>query len=54
MSSVDAEAELLSAIVLFFRDVGLSADDVGIKINSRLILNGILTSLGTYTDVYCA
>lgn len=46
VSSVEAEAELLAAIVTFFRDVGLTSADIGIKINSRLILNGILSSLG--------
>jgi len=32
---IEAEAELLSAMVAFFTKVGLTAEDVGIKINSR-------------------
>lgn len=32
MSGVEAEAELLSAIVASFRSMGLTAKDVGIKV----------------------
>ena len=39
----EAEGELLAALVLFFERLGLSADDVGIKINSRKVLQEILS-----------
>lgn len=35
---VEAEAELLAAVVAFLEDVGLTAADVGIKVNSRAAL----------------
>jgi histidyl-tRNA synthetase len=47
---VEAEAELLSAIVLSFQQMGLSAKDVGIKVNSRRILNGLMTKVGIPED----
>jgi histidyl-tRNA synthetase len=34
---VQAEAELLAAITLFFERVGLSSKDVGIKVSSRKV-----------------
>jgi histidyl-tRNA synthetase len=37
-SKVTAEAELLAAIVTFFKRVGITSQDVGIKINSRNVL----------------
>ena len=43
---VEAEAELLSAIVSSLQDMGLTARDVGIKVNSRKILNGLMTKVG--------
>jgi histidyl-tRNA synthetase len=45
VNNVTAEAELLAAIVTFFRSIGLTSKDVGIKINSRKILQGVLESL---------
>jgi histidyl-tRNA synthetase len=42
----EAEAELISAMVHFFTAVGLSSQDVGIKVNSRLVIGEILTELG--------
>jgi histidyl-tRNA synthetase len=47
---VEAEAELLSAIVLSFQQMGLSAKDVGIKINSRRILNDLMKKVGISQD----
>lgn len=44
--SVEAEAELLSAIVTFFQSVGLRSQDVGIKVNNRKIVNCIVHCLG--------
>lgn len=39
---ITAEAELLSAIVMFLENVGLSAEDVTIKVSSRKVLQAIL------------
>eukprot|EP01027_Heterolobosea_sp_BB2_P013778 GEZU01019832.1.p1 GENE.GEZU01019832.1~~GEZU01019832.1.p1 ORF type:complete len:498 (+),score=195.41 GEZU01019832.1:2102-3595(+) len=44
--SVTAEAELLAAIVTFFERVGLTSKDVGIKINSRKVIQTLLADLG--------
>jgi histidyl-tRNA synthetase len=43
---VEAEAELLAAVVAFFRRLGLGSADVGIKVNSRKVLQGVLDGLG--------
>lgn len=45
ISTVTAEAELLSAMVSFFQSVGLTSDDVGIKVNSRLVISEVLAEL---------
>lgn len=41
-----AEAELISAMVQFFENVGITSEDVGIKVNSRLVIGEVLTELG--------
>jgi histidyl-tRNA synthetase len=46
VAEVTAEAELIASIVCFFKRVGLTASDVGIKINSRNVLFEVLTPLG--------
>lgn len=43
VEGVEAEAEVLAAVVDFFRSVGLSSEDVGIKINSRAVLADVLS-----------
>lgn len=45
VSGVEAEAELLSAITTFFKRVGLTAEDVGIKVSSRGVLAEVLAAL---------
>lgn len=42
MSGVEAEAELLAAMVMFFQRVGLTAQDVVIKVSSRQVLQAVL------------
>eukprot|EP01127_Copromyxa_protea_P004784 TRINITY_DN1460_c0_g1_i1.p1 TRINITY_DN1460_c0_g1~~TRINITY_DN1460_c0_g1_i1.p1 ORF type:complete len:413 (-),score=115.26 TRINITY_DN1460_c0_g1_i1:193-1347(-) len=42
VDDVTAEAELLSAIVAFFKRVGITSKDVGIKVNSRQVLQEVL------------
>jgi len=54
VDGVEAEAELLSAMVTFFRNVGLTADDVGVKINSRLVIGEVLTELGIPEEKFAA
>ena len=46
VADVSAEAELLAAIVTFFTQVGLSADDVQIRVSNRRILQAVLQDAG--------
>ena len=46
LDDITAELELLAAIVAFFRSVGITAEDIGIKVNSRRVLNSICSSYG--------
>ncbi|EFJ45646.1 hypothetical protein VOLCADRAFT_63503, partial [Volvox carteri f. nagariensis] len=43
---VEAEAELLAAVVMFFERVGLSSEEVGIKVSSRKVLQSVLSRYG--------
>ena len=45
-ASVSAEVELLSAVVQFFRNIGITSRDVGIKVNSRKVMASVLKSMG--------
>ena len=54
VSGEEAEAELLSAMVTFFRKVGLTSDDVGIKVNSRLVIGEVLTELQIPPEKFAA
>jgi len=42
VAGVEAEAELLAAMVMFFQNVGLTAQDVAIKLSSRQLLQAVL------------
>lgn len=42
VAGVEAEAELLAAMVMFFQNVGLTAQDVAIKVSSRQLLQAVL------------
>lgn len=42
VAGVEAEAELLAAMVMFFERVGLTAHDVVIKMSSRQVLQAVL------------
>ena len=46
MDGIEADAELLSVMVSLFRSVGLTSEDVVIKISSRKVLEEVLGSLG--------
>lgn len=50
VDGVEAEVELLSAIVMSFQEMGITSADVGIKINSRKILNGLMQAVGIPED----
>ena len=50
--AVTAEAELLAALVTFFIRVGLSAEDLVIKISNRKILQATLSGLGVPEDQF--
>ena len=45
-NAIGADAELISVLVHFFQDVGLSPNDISIGISSRLVLEEVLGSLG--------
>jgi len=46
VAGVEAEAELLAAIVQFFTALGLGAGDITIKVSSRKVLEGVLRKAG--------
>lgn len=54
VDGIEAEAELLSAMVTFFKNVGLTSDDVGIKVNSRNVIGEVLTELGVPEEKFAA
>lgn len=52
VAGVEAEAELLAAIVTFFRRLGLTAEDVGLKVSSRKVLQAVLARFGVGDDAF--
>ena len=54
VDGIEAEAELLSAMVTFFKRVGLTSEDVGIKVNSRGVLGEVLSELGVPEEKFAA
>jgi histidyl-tRNA synthetase len=54
VADVTAEAELLGAITTFFQRIGLTAEDIGIKVSSRKLLQGVLDQLGVREDQFAA
>lgn len=51
-SGVEAEAELLAALITFFKRVGLTSADVGIKISTRALLGAILAAHGVDSSLF--
>lgn len=49
---ITAEAELLSAIVMFLENVGLTSQDVTIKVSSRKVLQAILEQYNVPIDKF--
>jgi histidyl-tRNA synthetase len=54
VAGVEAEAELLSAVATFFERVGLGSQDIGIKVSSRRVLQGVISGLGVPDDKFAA
>ena len=52
MNGVEADAELLSVLVQFFDSVGLSSEDLVIRVSSRKVLEEVLGSLGLEGEVF--
>jgi histidyl-tRNA synthetase len=52
VDNISAEAELLAAIADFFKLVGLTSEDVGIKVSSRKILQTVMDELGVKKEQF--
>ena len=52
MNGVEADAELLSVMVQFFDSVGLTSEDLVIRISSRKVLEEVLGSLGIEGETF--
>ena len=52
VQGVEAEAELIAAVVTFFARVGLGAEDVGIKVSNRKILETALSAANVPTEKF--
>eukprot|EP00659_Diplonema_papillatum_P005332 gene5332-8139_t len=50
--NVAAESELLASVVAFFKSLGLTSKDVGIKINSRKLLQTVLKQAGVKDEQF--
>lgn len=54
ISGIEAEAELLSAIVTFFKQLGITSSDVGIKVSSRKVLEAVMERHSIPKDSFSA
>ena len=54
IEGIEAEAELLSAIVTSFQELGVTSTDVGIKINSRKLLSSLMKLYNVPDDKFAA
>jgi len=52
VNGISAEVELLSAICSFFESVGITSEDVMIKVNSRKVLGAVLKGAGVPDDSF--
>mmetsp|Transcript_3855 Transcript_3855/g.8250 ORF Transcript_3855/g.8250 Transcript_3855/m.8250 type:complete len:480 (-) Transcript_3855:180-1619(-) len=52
VSGVEAEAELLAAITLFFERLGLTPADIGIKVSSRKVLQSVMSQYGVPPELF--
>ena len=51
-TELSADAEFISVIVTFFEELGLTSDDIVIRISSRKVLEEVLGSLGVEGDLF--
>ena len=51
-TELSADAELISVMVTFFEEIGLSSDEVVISISNRKVLEEVLGSLGVEGDLF--
>eukprot|EP01063_Lacrimia_lanifica_P040414 TRINITY_DN9137_c0_g2_i1.p1 TRINITY_DN9137_c0_g2~~TRINITY_DN9137_c0_g2_i1.p1 ORF type:complete len:494 (+),score=226.58 TRINITY_DN9137_c0_g2_i1:85-1566(+) len=51
---ITAEAELISAAITFLKNVGITAKDVGFKINSRKLLQTVVENAGVPKEKFAA
>jgi histidyl-tRNA synthetase len=51
-AGIAAEVELLSAIVQFFKAIGITHEDIGIKVNSRKVMASVLKAMGVTDDKF--
>ena len=51
-TELSADAELISVIVTFFEELGLTSDDIVIRVSSRKVLEEVLGSLGVEGDLF--
>ena len=49
---IAAEVELLAAIVQFFKAIGITHQDIGIKVNSRKVMASVLKAMGVTDDKF--
>mmetsp|Transcript_19249 Transcript_19249/g.28745 ORF Transcript_19249/g.28745 Transcript_19249/m.28745 type:complete len:617 (+) Transcript_19249:103-1953(+) len=52
VKGVTAELELLASVTTFFKSLGVTAKDVGIKINSRKVLGAIVEAAGVPKELF--
>jgi len=52
VNNITCEVELLAAIVYFFESIGIESSDIGIKVNSRKVLNAVLTNAGVPVEAF--
>ena len=51
-TELSADAELISVMITFFEEIGLSSDDVVISMSNRKVLEEVLGSLGVEGDLF--
>ncbi len=51
-TELSADAELISVIVTFFEEIGLTSEDIVIRVSSRKVLEEVLGSLGVEGDLF--
>ncbi len=51
-TEISADAELISVLVTFFEEVGLTSGDIVIKVSSRKVLEEVLGNLGVKEDQF--